>query len=76
MLYAGYCAQRDLQSAWRLLEEMEALEEEHMHPNDVSYNSLINCAVSVGRLRDAWSLVQRMESKGIQPDRYFSSTAC
>merc|ERR1719482_2719396 len=45
-LLKGYCAKKDLQGARALLEEMHR---DGVPPNDVSYNSLINSAVSSGR---------------------------
>ena len=48
-------------SRWRLVAEME---KNGIGPNDVTYNSLANCAASQGRFRDAWAAISVMESKG------------
>jgi len=39
-------------------------------PNDVSYNCLINAAVSSGNFREAWDTIERMERKGVAVDHY------
>lgn len=67
----GLCNQRDVKGARLMMQEME---ERGIAANDVSYNCLINAAVSSGNMSEAWDLVKTMESKGVRPDRYTIST--
>jgi pentatricopeptide repeat protein len=66
-LLKGYCAVGDIKSAKELFSEMENV---GLPPNDVSYNCLINAAVSKGFFREAWDSVDTMERKGVPVDRY------
>merc|ERR1719476_1319686 len=66
-LLKGYCAQGDLQGARRLLVEIEAA---GLKPNDVSYNSVLNTAVSCGKLDAAWDTIAQMERDGVPVDHY------
>jgi pentatricopeptide repeat protein len=42
-------------------------------PNQVTYNSLINAAISRGDLRGAWQYVEDMEGQGVQVDAFTCS---
>jgi len=63
----GYCSKRDVRGAKDLLLEMERAGHA---PNDVSYNCLINAAVSSGNFREAWDTIDKMERSGVVVDRY------
>lgn len=66
-LLKGYCNSGDIQGAKDLCLEME----KNGHPpNDVSYNCMINAAVSKGLFREAWTTIETMQSKGIAVDHY------
>jgi len=66
-LLKGYCSQGDVRGAKGLLIEMKKV---GMPPNDVSYNCLINAAVSSGDFQEAWSTVEMMERSGVAIDQY------
>jgi len=66
-LLKGYCNMGDVKRAMRLLGKMEA---HGMMPNDVSYNCLINAAVSTSNYEQAWETVRMMQQKGVQVDQY------
>mmetsp|Transcript_43945 Transcript_43945/g.82118 ORF Transcript_43945/g.82118 Transcript_43945/m.82118 type:complete len:1032 (-) Transcript_43945:129-3224(-) len=66
-LLKGLCGLGDIRAAKELLLEMESA---GMPPNDVSYNCLINAAVSRGLWQEAWNTVDLMEGSGLQVDRY------
>lgn len=70
-LLKGCCTQSDVSGAKAVLAEME---EAGYQPNDVSYNSLINVAASVGNFQVAWETVQTMERKGVKLDHFTVST--
>eukprot|EP00933_Yihiella_yeosuensis_P054912 TRINITY_DN534_c0_g1_i1.p1 TRINITY_DN534_c0_g1~~TRINITY_DN534_c0_g1_i1.p1 ORF type:complete len:1046 (-),score=300.81 TRINITY_DN534_c0_g1_i1:90-3227(-) len=66
-LLKGYCNAGDLAGAKFILREMSS---EGLEPNDVSYNCIINAAVSSGKFQEAWSLIDTMVAKGIKIDCY------
>lgn len=66
-LLKGLCTVGDVQGARELLKEMEA---DGHPPNDVSYNCLINTAVSRGRFKEAWDTIDMMEKRGVAVDSY------
>jgi pentatricopeptide repeat protein len=66
-LLKGYCSTGDLKGARELFTEME---EVGLHPNDVSYNCLINAAVSKGAYGEAWDMIDMMGEKGVPVDKY------
>jgi len=66
-LLKGHCTQADLQGAKSVLREMRL--DGHV-PNDISYNCLINAAVSSGNLSEAWDFVATMEKTGLKIDHY------
>mmetsp|Transcript_81527 Transcript_81527/g.149165 ORF Transcript_81527/g.149165 Transcript_81527/m.149165 type:complete len:1018 (-) Transcript_81527:339-3392(-) len=63
----GFCRLGDLQGAKNLLSEMERI---GMPPNDVSYNCLINAAVSKGMWQEAWNTVGMMQTSGVKVDQF------
>lgn len=63
----GFCRLGDLQGAKNLLSEMESI---GLPPNDVSYNCLINAAVSKGMWQEAWTTIKMMETKGVKADQF------
>mmetsp|Transcript_18961 Transcript_18961/g.35224 ORF Transcript_18961/g.35224 Transcript_18961/m.35224 type:complete len:1021 (-) Transcript_18961:26-3088(-) len=63
----GFCGVGDIHGAKELLLEMESA---GMPPNDVSYNCMINAAVSKGLWQEAWSTVDMMERSGVKVDHY------
>jgi len=63
----GFCSLGDIRGAKELLSEMESM---GMHPNDVSFNCLINAAASRGMWHDAWSAIDMMERNGVPVDHY------
>jgi len=67
VLLKGYCVKSDLQGGRNLLKEMER---EGYAPNDVSFNCLINAAVSASSLHEAWELIDMMEAAGVAIDHY------
>jgi len=67
ILLKGHCSKGDYKGARQVLHEINAA---GLKPNDVSYNSLINTAVDVGNVNEAWEVVSEMEQNGIYPDRY------
>mmetsp|Transcript_44399 Transcript_44399/g.128480 ORF Transcript_44399/g.128480 Transcript_44399/m.128480 type:complete len:1076 (-) Transcript_44399:33-3260(-) len=68
-LIKGYCACGDHKGAKDLLTEMQMA---GLQPNDVSYNCLVNAAVSSsdGDLREAWKTIELMEENGVAVDHY------
>jgi len=66
-LLKGYCVKGDLRGGRSLLKEMER---EGYAPNDVSFNCLINTAVSANYFHEAWELVDMMELAGVAIDHY------
>jgi pentatricopeptide repeat protein len=70
-LLKGYCSTGDLEGAKVLFQEME---QAGFQPNDVSYNCVINAAVSRGAFQEAWQTIDMMERKGVAVDRYTIST--
>mmetsp|Transcript_36260 Transcript_36260/g.67740 ORF Transcript_36260/g.67740 Transcript_36260/m.67740 type:complete len:1031 (+) Transcript_36260:143-3235(+) len=63
----GFCAAGDIRGAKELLAEMER---DGLPPNDVSYNCLINAAVSKGLWQEAWNTVEMMQRSGVKVDCY------
>jgi len=66
-LLKGHCNTGDLQSAKSLLVEMR---QAGHTPNDVSYNCLINSAVSSGNFNEAWDIISTMQDNGVPADHY------
>lgn len=69
-LLKGVVRMGDLAGAKRLLAEME---KEGVPPNDVSYNCVLNAAVSgkeVQNLSEGWKIIDIMERNGIHADHY------
>jgi len=66
-LLKGYRATGDLQGAKALFTEIG---ECGLEPNDVSYNCLINVAVSKGAFKETWEIIDNMERSGFPVDRY------
>mmetsp|Transcript_52528 Transcript_52528/g.96790 ORF Transcript_52528/g.96790 Transcript_52528/m.96790 type:complete len:611 (+) Transcript_52528:1-1833(+) len=66
-LLKGYCSQGDIHRAKDLVLDME---KSGLHPNDVSFNSLINVAVSRNMWQEAWESVDMMERSGVKADPY------
>lgn len=63
----GLCSMGNIRGAKELLSEMQSV---GMPPNDVSFNCLINAAVSKGMWQEAWNTVDMMERSGVQVDNY------
>jgi len=63
----GYCSLGDMHGARDLLSEMES---NGMPPNEVSFNCLINAAVSSNKWQEAWNTVELMQRRGVQADHY------
>jgi len=73
-LMKGYCTAGDIEGAKELLASMKR---DGLEPNDVTYNCLLNAAVSSGSngcLREAWLVVDEMEENGVPVDHYTIST--
>ncbi|CEM21771.1 unnamed protein product [Vitrella brassicaformis CCMP3155] len=70
-LLKGYCNTSNLDGAEHVLREM--VFEAKIRPNDVSFNSMINAAVTNGRLDTAWRLIEEMERHGVKVDHYTCS---
>jgi len=66
-LLKGYCNAGDISGAKAWLQEMER---SGNPPNDVSYNCLINAAISTGRFNDAWETITMMQSNNVPVDHY------
>mmetsp|Transcript_115522 Transcript_115522/g.337956 ORF Transcript_115522/g.337956 Transcript_115522/m.337956 type:complete len:1040 (-) Transcript_115522:178-3297(-) len=68
-LMKGYCSCGDLKGAKDILSEMQRAGHQ---PNDVSYNCLVNAAVSYGsgNFQEAWETIELMESNGVAVDHY------
>lgn len=68
-LLKGSIHKGDLHGARELIREMVSV---GLRPNDVSYNCLINAAVSTGNgdLREAWKTIEAMERDGVAADHY------
>jgi len=66
-LLKGLCNAGDISGAKAWLQEME---QSGHPPNDVSYNCLINAAISTGRFNDAWEIVTMMQEKHVPVDHY------
>jgi pentatricopeptide repeat protein len=67
----GLALQGDVRGAQGLLVEME---DAGFMPNDISYNVLINMAVSCGKITDAWATIDKMVNAGVHVDQYTVST--
>merc|ERR1719221_1855627 len=67
VLLKGYCVKKDLHGGRNLWKEMER---EGYAPNDVSFNCLINAAVSANSFHEAWELIDMMEAAGVAIDHY------
>lgn len=66
-----YSTKGDLRGARYMLTEMEKA---GFPPNEVSYNVIINMAVTHGSFRQAWDTIEVMSNKGISVDCYTIST--
>jgi pentatricopeptide repeat protein len=66
-LLKGYCAKGDINGAKDIFHEIR---QAGLLPNDVSYNCLINAAVSSGNFREAWRTVDMMEKSNVPVDHY------
>mmetsp|Transcript_144926 Transcript_144926/g.252762 ORF Transcript_144926/g.252762 Transcript_144926/m.252762 type:complete len:1020 (+) Transcript_144926:106-3165(+) len=66
-LLKGHCSLGDIRGAKELISEMESI---GLAPNDVSYNCMINAAVSKGMWQEAWNTVDMMEGAGVKADHY------
>merc|ERR1719174_2111233 len=59
-----------LTDASMVLAEMRTL---NLQPNQITYNSLINYAISTGDVATAWGFVSSMEAEGVQVDHFTCS---
>mmetsp|Transcript_51436 Transcript_51436/g.110068 ORF Transcript_51436/g.110068 Transcript_51436/m.110068 type:complete len:1039 (-) Transcript_51436:95-3211(-) len=66
-LLKGYCAIGDANGTKGILREIERA---GLRPNQISYNCMINAAVSSGNMRTAWDTIATMESSGTSVDHY------
>jgi len=66
-LLKGFCSKGDLKGGKAVFVEMEKM---GFRPNDVSYNCLLNTAVSSGYVNEAWHVIDKMEADKIRPDHY------
>lgn len=66
-----YSLRGDLRGAKSMLREMEAA---GVVPNEVSYNVIVNMAVTHGSFSSAWDTIETMTGKGISVDCYTIST--
>jgi len=66
-LLKGYCNKGDLAGARGVIKEME---QDGHAPNDISFNCLINAAVSSGSFSEAWETITMMEKSGVKVDHY------
>jgi len=66
-LLKGYCQAGDIDGAKLLMREMEA---GGLHPNDVTYNCLINASVTFGSFEQAWEVIDTMKKNNVAPDHY------
>lgn len=68
-LMKGRCSCGDLKGAHALLLEMT---QSGLQPNDVSYNSMLNAAVTFGNgnFQTAWETIELMEANGVRADHY------
>jgi len=48
--------------------------ETDLSPNDVTFNSLIDCCVRSGNTSKAWQLLEEMNEVGVAPDNFTYST--
>jgi len=66
-LLKGYCQKHNLPAADALLAKMS---EKGKHPNDISYNCMLNHLVATGNYKDSWKIVEQMEKNNVVPDQY------
>jgi len=66
-LLKGYCNKSDFVAAKHVLKEMV---DDGLKPNEVSYNCLVNCAVTAGHLPEAWDIIAQMEESGVAVDHF------
>lgn len=68
-LLKGLCQAGDVRAVKKLLNTMSKM---GVEPNDVSYNCMINAAVSARppNFKEAWTTLDQMEQKGYVPDGY------
>jgi len=66
-LLKGHCHLGDIQAAKNILKEMQS---HGLKPNDVSYNCLINTAVSSCNFTEAWDIIAMMQKNGVPVDHY------
>jgi len=59
-----------LTDATMILQEMRDLE---LRPNQITYNSLINFAISKGNVNEAWSFVEHMAKENVPVDHFTCS---
>jgi pentatricopeptide repeat protein len=67
ILLKVYCTTSDPAGAKDLLLYMDKA---GIAPNDVSYNCIINAAMSSGNFEEVWNAVDLMEKNGFTPDQY------
>lgn len=63
----GYCGRGDMKGTQQLFAEMH---HSGFKPDEVTYNCMINAAVSAGHVRLAWDTATSMEKAGVQIDRF------
>lgn len=51
-------------------EVLREMQQAGFTPNDISYNCLINAAVSSGNCREAWNIIETMERSGVAVDHF------
>ena len=68
----GYAKSFNLAKALEVFEEMKSTP--GMYPNNVTFNSLIDCCVRTKKCEKALHLLEEMKSRGIRPDLITFST--
>lgn len=58
----------------KAFEMFELMKKQGLHPNDVTYNSLIDSCVRAGKMSQAWNLLKEMQENDIYPDNFTYST--
>ena len=63
----GFCAKQDHEGVKAVLDEMVR---EGVPPDRVTYNSMLNVAVSTNQTEEAWRIVDTMQTNGVNVDNY------
>lgn len=67
-LAKGYCMRGDVKQAFEVMNQMTALT--GMKPDEIFYNTLLDCCAERGMVEDGLQLLERMEQDGVASSKY------